>query len=443
MSDPRAAHPLDVDLVDFVDGSLDATQTRIISEHLDECLSCRIKRQRIAQTAPVEFTASADMAIPVFAGIDVEQVDPGSARPGELWLTAAEDASMVLITKLRANDWGVIVAPVVFDVEIADIGTLVLDEAASPIAVPISIYDAMLTSLPSTALRGRVATRPDVDLLALTEDMPGVTRGTPLEGPADPRHEIRQYINDRIRSADVPLRERPKLEVPATPAVRVIEPLDSATVDARFLELQQVFLTHEGAEVTPLAGRPLLGTAPASWEGIAQVEWFNQRVLLLLIDGGVPDDRGPVIALCKHLRSSAIAVHAHADSPVADLYSFASLVGAHDIHSGDLLTTPIRTGVASEIIEEYLTLMVDVPAISKLAISSRRPVDPKEMLGGEVTAALASQVDVGRAARIAPKTEGLTSVADLGPALTEALRLVFSTNVDPAAIADIADGSQR
>lgn len=440
MSDPRNAHPLDVDLVDFVDGNLDEVQSAIVNDHLSTCLSCRIKRQRIVETPPIELTALPDVAIPPFDAIEVEDVEPGDARPGELWLTAADDASMVLITKVRPNNWGVIVAPVVFDVEIADIGTLVLDQTASPIGVPISIYDGMLSSIPNAALRGQVLrTRPDVDLLRLTAGSPGVTRGTPLEGPGDPRHEIRQYISDRIAAVDPVAPEQPDSDSGTTQPARTIEPLDEGTVDVRFRELQRVFFTHEGAEVRPLtiaAAEPV----PASWEGVAEIEWFNQRVLLLIIEGGIPDDRGPIIQLCNRLRGSAVAVHPRADSPVADLYPYASLVGAHDINSGGLLTAPILTGVASQVIESYMTAMVDIPTISRAATSRRSPVDPQRVLEREVDIALAAQVAVGNAARIDPKRIGLTSIADLGPPLTEALRRVFSTKVDPVDIAHLANG---
>ncbi len=423
MADPRASHPLDVDLLDLVEGVLDAAGAEAIEGHLAGCVTCRIKRQRIAQAPPIGVAERPDVGIPAFDPIEVEDGDPAEAGPGELWLTAPDDAAMVLVTAVGPEGGGVIVAPVVLDVETADEGTLVLDGTASPLAVPIAIYDGMLVSLPTSALRGRVVpVRRDVDLLGLSEADPGVGRGAPLEGPADPRHEVRQSIHDQVVGAE---------------PVSAVSP--QYVVDERFEELRRAFFDREDAAVLPLHLPP---GVPSTWEGIAQIESFNQRVLLLAIEGGLPEDRAEVSALCEQLHGSAVAVRADVRSREVDLYLRSNLVGARSVQDGAILSGPILTGPDADTIVRYLDAMVDIPSVGALAADRGAAIDPKEILGRKVEAALAAQVATGRNARILAKREGLTSVEGLGPDLTEALSEVFSKMVTPSAIVDLVDGDE-
>lgn len=435
---PRAAHPLDVDLVDFIDGSLDAAGRRIIEEHLTACPSCRIKHQRMAQTPPIDPTSVRDIEVPQFGAVDVEEADPAAARAGELWLTATDDAAMVLVTKVRPNGWGVVVVPVVFDIEVADSGTLVLDEAASPLAVPIAIYDGMLNSLPTSALRGRVVpTRAGVDLLRISDADPGVSRGTPLEGPADARHEVRQYINDRVVSVDAPT-TRWSEERHARGQVRGIHPMNKAMVDAEFRELQRGFFSRADTTVEPLASR-LPAIVPAGWEGIAQIRAFNQRVLLLFVEGGLPDDRGPARALCDALGGSALAVRAQVSSPIVDVYSRRELFVSHSVETGAAFVEPLISGPVVAAVSGYLDTMVTIAATLRSPIARMLSIDPKEILRGQVARALDAQVATGKNAHIEPKRLGLMSVEGIGNELLELLRLALSERVDPRALIDLSN----
>jgi hypothetical protein len=198
-----ASHPLDTDLLDFVEGVLDGAASRVVETHLASCLLCRIKRQRFTGVAPFELTDVRDVRVPEFGAIEVEDAPGTAARRGELWLTNADEAMMVLVRSVRENDYGIVVVPVTLDIEVADSGALILDASASPVAVPIGIYDRLAVSLPSSALFGRVIPlRSDIDLLALVAGEPGVSRGTPLEGSEDPRLEVRQYLSDRLVALD-------------------------------------------------------------------------------------------------------------------------------------------------------------------------------------------------------------------------------------------------
>ena len=438
MSNPRAAHPLDVDLVDFVDGSLDAAEARIVEEHLSSCPSCRIKRRRISQTPPIVVSDLRDYEVPQFERLDVEDVNPAAAKVGELWLTATDDSVMVLITKVRPNGWGVVVVPVVFDVEVADSGSLVLDETASPLRVPISVYEGMLTSLPASALKGRVIPiRKGIDLLKVTDTDPGVSRGTALEGSGDSRHEIRHYINERITSAD-PSKEEPAEEPSPNRLVRVHETLDQATVDAQFRELQAAFFNRADTSVEPLARR-LPDFAPTGWEGIAEVRTFNQRVLLLDIEGGLPLDRGPARALCEHFGGTALAVRRHRDSPLADVYSRRELWLGHSVQTGAGFTEPVFSGPVATAVSSYLDTMVNSAIELHSPTTRSSSVDPEAILLGQVARALQTQVATGKNAQIEPKRIGLMSVEGIDAALIEVLRLALTERLTPAELIELAD----
>lgn len=440
MPNQRVAHTPDIDLVDFVDGVLNAAEARLVEEHLSGCLSCRVKRQRMADTPPIAMMHVGDMEVPDFKSIDTEDIDPSGAAPGDLWLTAADDAVMVLVTKVRPNDWGVVVVPVVLDIEIADSGTLVLDDTASPIDVPIAIYSGMANSLPISALRGRVIpTRPGVDLLRITDTDPGVYRGLPLEGPADPRHEVRQYIADQLVTIDPPVAEPAEEPLAKSPAL-VPQPMDQATIDARFVELQIAFLERIDTSVEPLR---LPGIVPSNWKGIAQIRSFNERILVFLVEGGLPEDRGPALALCELLEGSAVAIRTNPESPLIDLYSKQELSGTRSVQTGELVTAPRRSGLATLVLSHYLDDMVTIPAVDRSPSERGTAVDPKEILRAEVDAALAEQVAAGKSAHIPPKRDGLMSVEGINVSLMEVLQWALSEPLDPNLIIDLSDGRNR
>lgn len=198
-----SAHPLDGDLLDYVEGTLPDSESRSIDEHLAGCILCRIKRQRLANVPPLDLTGVQDLTLPTFTPIRSEPLDGSEAVRGDLWVTASEDSAIVLIRSVRENAWGIVVVPVILDVEVADSGALVLDETASPLDTPIAIYERMTISLPLSALAARIVpVRAGIDLWALAAGDPGVTRGSGLQGATDPRIELRQYLADRLVALD-------------------------------------------------------------------------------------------------------------------------------------------------------------------------------------------------------------------------------------------------
>jgi hypothetical protein len=436
MPQPESTHPLDTDLIELIEGTLESGRGTAVEAHLAACLLCRIKRQRLSGIPPIDLSDLRDLELPTFGRIDVEDADGTEAVAGELWLTSADDASMVLVQSVRENNWGVVVVPVVLDVEAADSGALIVNEAVSPIATPIAIYERMTISLPSTALASRVKFVRDLDLLTLADSDVGVTRGSPLEGAGDPRREIRQYLSDRLVALD-PFPEEVDIEVDA-----VASESDSAAAsdaDEVFSDLMRHLFAYPDMTVDRLA-LPVVHSGEQHWRGIAQVHAFNQHLLIVHIDGGLSDaDREEAAAICNRFNGSALAVRASEASDLVDVYPRSHLSKVTSILTGDriegpLLSMPLRTAVTS-----YVQLMTAIPPANTDEPRRGQQIDPKEILASNVATAVAAQVATGKAANIQPKKDGYQSVGDLAGELTEVLQLAFSAGFDPQQIVDLAD----
>ena len=385
MSHHASAHPLDSDLLDFVEGTLPASELPRVEEHLAGCILCRIKRQRLTNVPPLDLTGVQDLALPSFTPIRSEPLAGSEAVRGDLWTTASEDSAIVLIRSVRQHDWGVVVVPVILDVEVADSGALVLDDTASPLDTPIAVYERMTISLPLSALAARmVPVRSGIDLWALAAGDPGVTRGSGLQGATDPRVELRQYLSDRLVALD------PHKAGDAAYS----EANDSSSVEHSdeeiFKELVRGFYGKPTeAEQISLESATAV---PQSWRGIARVHKFNQAVLLIDTANGLEDeDRHLAASLCDEFHGSAVAIMADADRDRTAIYPRSHLVGVTSIESGDLVTGPLISGQMVDVIALYLDYLTDIPHARRQQVETKHLVDPKEILASKVAVALSEQ----------------------------------------------------
>ena len=433
MSRPASSHPLDTELLDYVEGACDAATADSIDSHLAHCLLCRIKRQRLSGAPPMELTDVRSVVIPDFVGIDLA---PGDGRPeaGELWLTNADDATMVLVRSIRADGDGVVVVPVTLDVEVADQRAMTLDQSVSPLAVPLVIYEDLAVSLPITALSERINPRVDVDLLSLTDDHEGVSRGAPIRSAADPRLEVRQYLVDRLTALDPYAATQPD------------EQAAEGDSPARIALLRDELLLRRGpnCEVQEMRTLPPGTTTPTGWSGIARVSDFTVRLIVIETPHGLqePPDFTAAQALVARLAASAVAV-CTPDSNTADVYDAPALFRAFQLPDGTRSSEPIISGLwLPDAVAKYLDQKRVV--LSAIGLSPRHAprVDAAAVLTNEVARAIDATVQ--RASKLgAEKKDGYLQLpawrADVAGVLKRALEAEF----DPQWIMDAITGTDK
>jgi hypothetical protein len=434
MSRPASTHPLDADLLDYVEGVCDAATADSIASHLAACLLCRIKQRRLVGVPPMEFADVRDLIAPEFGAIDVAPAGGEAPRRGELWLTTSDEPTMVLVRSVRADDAGVVVVPVTLDVEVADRGVVVLDEARSPLVVPIAIYEDLTVSLPTESLAGRVVPRRvDIDLWALSGDEEGVSHGSPIEGLADPRLEIRQYLVDRLTALDPyepPLDDDPD------------KPKDSPLVGQLRDEL--LFRRGPNCDVQPLSTLPAGTQAPPTWVGLALVLDFTVRVVVIETPLGLRDesDFSAAQALVVRLDASALAV-CTSSSDAADIYEAPALFRAFLLPEGIRSSEPLISGVAlPDAVAKYLDQKRVV--ISAITSSSQRAprVDAASVLARAVVDAV--DATASRASRLGPeKSDGYLRLPAWQEALGDVLRRALEPSFDPQWVVDAIEDEPR
>lgn len=420
-------HPLDTDLLDLIDGTLEPASARAVQQHLATCVLCRIKQQRLADQSPYTFTEVGDVTLPSFEPVTTVTSQPTTARAGELWLTTGDEAAMVLVRKVLDSALGLVVVPVTFDIEVADNGTLVLDAAASPLSVPIAIYDKMLSGIPTEALSDRVEPRQEVDLLAIADGDPGITRGTPMEGLGDPRHEVRQYLSDRLTRLS-PLEGDKAEEMPSPP---------SNAPERDFASFRQELddLRAEGLHVeTTLT----LTSCPDTWVGLGQVTRRHQSVGVIGTPAGLISDYDFVAARSFVLRAhlSAIIVCPR-DGETVDLFTPDSLYDGYDVPSGTPGRRPfVDTHGLGDSIRKFLGARENWNVPFASASGQVERIDVPELLNEaalEATSGLANGNFRGE------KREGWQRAANYGDELAALLRTAADGDFDLSKVAQLGD----
>lgn len=433
MSRPASAHPLDADLLDYVEGACDATTADSITSHLAECLLCRIKQRRLVGTPPMEFVDARRLTAPDFGLIDVAPAAGEGPQRGELWLTTSDESTMVLVRSVRADDAGVVVVPVTLDVEVADQGVLILDEIASPLVVPVAIYEDLTVSLPTHALAERVVPRrADVDLWALSDDDEGVSRGSPIESPADPRLEIRQYLVDQLTALDP---HEPLADEPDKP-----DDLSRVTL----LRDELLFRRGPNCDVQELRTLPAGAHTPPAWAGIARVIDFTVRVIVIETPLGLLDrsDFSAAQALVIRLDASALAV-CTPDSDAADVYEAPALFRAFQLPEGTRSSEPLISGVAlPDAVAKYL----DQKRVVVSAVTSSSQHAPRVDAASVLARAVIDAVDATakRATRLGQeKSDGYERLPAWQEELAEVLKRALEPDFDPQWVTNAIEDEDR
>lgn len=427
MAPHTSAHPLDTDIFDLIEGSIDAASAQLVEAHLQQCLLCRIKRQRLSDAPPIDFADTSGLTVPEYSLIDVQRSLGIDARRGELWLTVGDEALMVLVRTVRtAPASGLVVVPVTFDVEAADDETLVLDQAFSPIDAPLAIYEHLTVSIPAAALVSRISPSRDVDLLTIAAGQPGVTRGSAIDGPTDPRLEFRQYLTDLLTSLDPVLIEAPD---------------DESSIDTVFDEMVEHLRFTRGPEtcVDPLELHGV-GALPG-WAGVAIVDELTVRVVVIDTSNGITDDleRQAAEEIFTKWHASALVVCTSAMSEMADVYDYAGLVGRTVLDSGTRSSGPLFMLPVNDAVSKFLDQKTSIPTTPGRSAARGAAVDAQAILNQQVVDALASVVATGQNANIKSKRAGLTSVASSLYALTEVLQQAFTAEFDVQAVIEVAN----
>lgn len=427
MSPASNPHPLDTDLLDLVDGALDEATALVVEAHLTRCVLCRIKRQRLTDAPPVVLTDLPDVHVPAFGVIETADSPLTAPQPGELWLTEGEVGAMVLIRKVLDGDLGLVVVPVTFDIEVADSGTLVLDANASPLGVPLAIYDRMLSSLPARTLRSRVLPIRQADLLNVGAGELGATRGTQLEGPGDPRHEVRQYIADRLTSLS-PLEDDDQVaEDDEPPAAHG----DDYAIFLRELdELREADLAVEAC--------PALTSCPSDWVGLGRIIRRYQTIAVIGTPAGLITNSDYTAAARFVVREhmSALVVCPQGGDTV-DLYPPEGLYEGYTLPGGVPGRALFIAGFGlQDSVQKFLGTREgwNVPTASDAG--SAEAINVPELLGALI---LEETERLGSEKVRTEKREGWRRAATRGERLVQIVRDELDGTFEPSRIADLAD----
>jgi hypothetical protein len=219
MMEQRANHPLDIDLLSYALGEIDAAFAAELDLHLGDCLLCRIHLNRIRRGGldlgpDVTPTFSYPEIAPTVLDLVHGRHRPITVQPGQLWLAGSSPRALVWTEAVNDSARMATVLAATLDVEAADHTSLI-------VGVPSLGRDiAIFTSIPGWIPLDQLDTFVDdvdvveeiAELQASIEQssapprqrkhLPKLRVGTRISGASDERLEFRQMLADQLAGLD-------------------------------------------------------------------------------------------------------------------------------------------------------------------------------------------------------------------------------------------------
>ena len=417
MSVFELGHPLDVDLADLAGGVLDDARAAEIEAHLSECLSCRLKLERLIGASPAAPIVDRPLASPAFTVPTGESAEAPAV--GDMWLTGSEPRLLVVV--MGEEEGRLLVAPVTFDVEAADDETLVVDAGHSPLHTALAIHPRLATEVPRTVLGERIGSFGS--RAALADVMDAATSGAPIVDATDPRLDVRQHLADRLGSIEEQAPD-PGTRSDA-PAARP-EHLRSALIgDLRALRghICTVRPQYDWGDV--------LAAHQAGWEPIATIDEIGVVLVVFDTPHGLVDDGDfhAARSVLTRFNGTALVVLARAVSDLAEVFDSSALNHGIDAPSGrHTPPRPLISGLAPfDAIGKFLDQNTGARAAAPASRGPVTRVDVGDILREAAGAALDEAVRQSARFKIAPKRRGYESVADAREPFAAALGRAFGT----------------
>ncbi len=219
MMEQRANHPLDVDLLSYALGEIDAAFAAELDLHLGDCLLCRIHLNRIQRGGldlgpAVTPTISYPEIAPTVLALVHGRHRPITVQPGQLWLAGSSSRMLVWIEAVNDSARMATVLAATLDVEAADHTSLILDVPS--LRRDVAIFTSIPGWIPLDSLDTFVDDADVVDEIAQLQasieqssapsprrkHLPKLRVGTRISGASDERLEFRQMLADQLAELD-------------------------------------------------------------------------------------------------------------------------------------------------------------------------------------------------------------------------------------------------
>jgi hypothetical protein len=415
-------HPLDIDLADLVEGNLDERLRTQVSEHLRDCLLCRIKVRRLRQARGRPYASDkADAALewPRFFVPDEEPRElAGDAVEGDVWSVGEDPRMLVVVTGLVDNR--LLVAPLTFDVEAADDETIVVDHPHSPFPVSVAIYPMLATDISDSVLRarlGRFSTQFDLRSV-LNGTAPGTQRGRAIVDATDSRLELRQELADGLGGLEeVPSDAGTTADAPGPAPEEISSSLASGLHQRRGTSCV-IRRLSSWAEFEAAARR--------EWVPIAEVEEVGVMLVVFDTPGGLNHRLDFEVArhLLTRFNCSALLVLASRVSELGDVFDAYGLHDALELPSGaNVAPRPILSDLPPiDAATKFFDLYASVAA-AETSTPTLTQIDVNSILLRAARSALDDAL--ARRFQIAPKVRAYRSLERERKRFPSALQRVF------------------